>query len=296
MIPITEADIRQSFANLRRYDFGQSTEPLDRIDAYLRAAFVQAELRPTLEKELVAALDAGVPPGALKFVCQKLWSFGTDAASDALVRKLTDPDIHIVEAACYAIGQRPSRKADEGVRAALERAKGPAQIALIQLAGDRRDPGCVPILSKIATGPARAALDKIAGASQPDDGFVPLFNGRDLSDFVADTPVIWSGRNGVIMARSAGIRNNELLHTNKTYDNFTLQARVRAIDGAGHGGFLIRSQQVPESRLRDGLDPDVWHDPIDEVEDGAIALQLHAGKPMTVEFKDLRIKPMQGDK
>jgi hypothetical protein len=256
MVPITQADVRQAFANLRSYDFGQSTEPLDRIDAYLRAAFVQTELRLVLEKELIAALDAGVPPGALKFVCQKLWSSGTDTASAALVHKLTDRDIHVVEAACFAIGQRPSQKADEGLRAALARAEGMAQVALIQLAADRRDPGCVPILSKIATAPARLALAKIAAAAPPDDGFRPLFNGHDLSDFDVDTAGIWSVRNGVIIGRSPGLKYNEFLRTKQQYQDFTLHAGLRLIDGAGNSGFQFRSKAVPDSHEVEGYEAD----------------------------------------
>jgi hypothetical protein len=357
MIPITESDVRQAFTSLRSYDFGQSTEPLDRVDGYLGIAFMQTELRRVIEKELIEALDAGVPPGALKFVCQKLWSFGTVAASDALVRKLADRDVHVVEAACFAIGQRPSQIADEGLGAALARANGVAQVALIQLAGDRRAARCVPILAKIATEADRklsaaavTALGKIATADamaalsasargetaelallqaatslQPsearallrrletttssplvrrgaqcllaspvpsDEGFRPLFNGRDLSDFVVDTAAIWSVRNGVIIARSPGLKYNEFLRTREHYQDFTLHARLRLIDGAGNSGFQFRSKDVPGShevagyqadagerywgnlydesrrakilagpddRFLDALDPAIWH-------------------------------------
>ena len=314
MIPITEAEVRQAFADLRRYDFGQSTEPLDRVDAYLRAAFVQTELRPLLEKELIASLDAGVPPGALKFVCQKLWSFGTDAAVAALARKLTDRDGHVVEAACFAIGQRPSQKADLGLQAALAGSQGAARVALIQLAGDRRDAGCVPVLAKLAAsnGAAVAALGKIAtrdalaalsalhsetaelallqaaqslqpsGAREllrrldtstssvlvrrgarnllaqipDDDGFRPLFNGRDLSDFIVDTAGLWSVRHGVIIARSPGLKYNEFLRTKEHYQDFTLRASLRLIDGAGNSGFQFRSKDVPGSHECSGYQAD----------------------------------------
>lgn len=348
MIPITEANIRQAFASLRSYDFGQSTEPLERVDGYLRAAFMQVELRPVLEKELIAALEAGAPPGALKFVCQKLWGFGTDAACAALSRKLLDKDVHVVETACFAIGQRPSQKADASLRSALAGAEGKARVALIQLAGDRRDAGCVPILAKLAAGSdaAVAALGKIATheaiaalstlhsesaelallqaaqetqsrdllrrldaptssalvrrgarsllASVPpeDDGFRPLFNGRDLSDFIVDTAGVWSVRHGVIIARSPGLKYNEFLRTKEHYRDFTLHARLRLIDGAGNSGFQFRSKDVagshevsgyqadagerywgslydesrrkktlagPDDKFLDALDPAVWH-------------------------------------
>ena len=313
MIPITEAEVRQAFADLRRYDFGQSTEPLDRIDFDLRAAFTEAELRPVLEKELIAALDAGVPPGALKFACQKLWSFGSDAASAAVVRKLRDRDPRVVEAACFAIAQRPSQNADVGLRGALASAEGKAGAALIQLAGDRRDPACVPVLAKLAAS-SNAAVIALGKIATPDavtalsalrtenaqlallqaaqklqsrellhrldastssalvrrgarsllsslgppnaDGFRPLFNGRDLSDFVVDTAGVWTVRHGVIIARSPGLKYNEFLRTKEHYQDFTLHARLRLIDGAGNSGFQFRSKAVPGSHEVEGYQAD----------------------------------------
>ena len=385
MTRITQADLRQAFASLRRYDFGQSTEPLDRIDTYIRTAFAQPDLRPAIEKELIEALDAGVPQGAMKFVCQKLWSLGTDAASGTIGRKLAHRDVHVVEAACFAIAQRPSQKADEAIRTALVGAQGAAQIALIHLAGGRRDAGCVPALAKLAVSTdrtlavaAESALGKIASpdalaalsalrtesaglallqaaqelrarqkqfeardllrrldtasssilvrrgassllasAAAGDDGFRPLFNGRNLSDFVVDTASVWSVRNGVIIGRSPGLKYNEFLRTKEQYQDFTLHARLRMIDGVGNSGFQFRSKAVPDShevegyqadagqrfwgalydesrrkkilaapddRFLDALDPTIWHTYVVTAQGDHIRIELDGVR--TVDYRE----------
>src|SRR5262249_35691321 len=47
-------------------------------------------------------------------------------------------------------------------------------------------------------------------------GFVPVFNGRDLSGWEGESS-LWSARDGMLVGRSPGIKQNEFLATEKSY-------------------------------------------------------------------------------
>ena len=321
--------ITQSCAALRTYDFGRPTEALEEIDSYIRSSFGSADLRTILRRELIAVLDSDASLAGKQFACEKLWILGGEAAP-ALVKLLTSPDVHLTEAACYALRNTDSAAASTAIRAAMEDAHGPALIALIELAGDRQDAQSVQSLAAVTKGPdqgaaqaAVAALGKIATpdaivtltglASDPtdrlhlaavqallqsaqilasegqsgrasdvlhkisttaldarlrhgvqnllarlgqDDGFEPLFNGRDLSEWEIDTPGLWSVRNGVIIGRSPGLKYNDFLRSRKEYENFVLRARMRMIDGDGNSGIQFRTQRIPNSHELSGYQAD----------------------------------------
>ncbi len=179
-------------------------------------------------------------------------------------------------------------------------------------------------------------------------GFVPLFNGRDLTGWDGDT-ALWSARDGVLVGASPGLKRNEFLSTERTYGDFMLKLTFRLANGLGNSGVQFRSDQLPpnemigyqadigqnywgclydESRrkrvLQQGseaavksLKKDGWNsyevramgpnirlmlngknsvnytetDP--EIKtDGKIAVQVHAGGPMRIEFKDVYIQPL----
>jgi hypothetical protein len=87
-------------------------------------------------------------------------------------------------------------------------------------------------------------------------GFEPLFNGIDLSDFIVDTPGIWSLRNGVIIGKHSGLPYNEFLRTKKSYRNFILKARMRLFQDYGNTGIQFRSEPVPNSHEVKGYQAD----------------------------------------
>ncbi len=192
-----------------------------------------------------------------------------------------------------------------------------------------------------------------AAALQAQDGFEPLFNGKDLEEWIVDTPGLWRVENGVIIGVSKGLKYNDFLRTRRPYSNFVLQVSFRMIDpgGQGNSGIQFRSKAVEGSHEVAGYQADIgqkywgglydesrrkrvlveaspaalasvkkdgWNqyviaargnritldlngvrsvtyiedDP--EVEpDGFIALQLHSGPPMEVQFKDLRIRDLR---
>jgi hypothetical protein len=192
------------------------------------------------------------------------------------------------------------------------------------------------------------ALALTTGPIQKEDGFTPLFNGKDLAGWVTpDNKGLFSVENGEIVGRSKEkeLKKNEFLVTDKPYGDFVLKAKVkyasgnsgiqfrseRAADGAvagpqadianGYWGLLYEErrrgilEQYPKEKAEALIHKGDWNEfeitakgthviikingttVIDRTDEkfeksGIIALQLHAGPPMEIRFKDIEIKPL----
>jgi hypothetical protein len=90
-------------------------------------------------------------------------------------------------------------------------------------------------------GVAYAADDS---AALPEEGFRPLFNGKDLSGWEGDTK-LWLVEEGMLIGRSPGIKYNDFLATRQGYRDFVLRFQIRLIDGRGNSGMQFRSRRVP---------------------------------------------------
>ncbi len=81
-------------------------------------------------------------------------------------------------------------------------------------------------------------------AADEEQGFVPLFNGRDLTGWEGDAK-LWIVADGMLIGRSAGIKYNDFLTNAKTYRDFVLRLQVRLLENKGNSGVQFRSQRVP---------------------------------------------------
>jgi len=92
----------------------------------------------------------------------------------------------------------------------------------------------------------RAFLLTGAAAAFGQTGFRPLWNGRDLSDFVVDTKELWAVEDGMIAGKSPGIKYNEFLRTRKTYGDFHLRCEFKMTDptGKANSGIQFRSAET----------------------------------------------------
>jgi len=88
----------------------------------------------------------------------------------------------------------------------------------------------------------------VASAFGADDGFVALFNGKDLSGWEGD-PALWSVENGVVIGTNptpeAMAQNSFLIWRGGRVSDFELRATVRVI-GDNNSGIQYRSREVPE--------------------------------------------------
>ncbi len=228
----------------------------------------------------------------------------------------------------------------------------------------------------ITVGLLPALLGPVASArsaeAKPDDGFVSMFNGKDLTGWEG-SPGWWEVRDGVLFAESTLTkpcrRSHYLYWKDGEPANFEMRATYR-IGGAANSGIQFRSQRRPKwdtwgyqadvdtagrytgclyqhgrglvaqrgqrvridaegektitpigesDKLLQAVKPDNWNEYrilaegrkitlwingvlMCQVEDhqekfalarGIIALQMHAGPPMKVEFKNLRIRVLK---
>lgn len=187
-------------------------------------------------------------------------------------------------------------------------------------------------------------------AAFAQDGFLPLFNGKNLDEWIIDTPGLWRVQDGVIIGKSPGLKYNDFLRTKKHYRNFILKVTFRMTDetGKANSGVQFRSKPMEGSHEVIGYQADMgqqywgclydesrrkkilvqaspaalatlrkdgWNEytisargnrvtlelngvkSVEWVEEdpsieqsGFIALQLHGGPPLQMEFKNLKIK------
>ena len=110
------------FDQLAAYDFGDDTTALWLVERAVHTANPDE-----LFAHLNRILNSEASFAARQFACKMIWILGPDRAAPALEKLLASPDPHLVEAACYAIGNAPSAIADKLLAAA------PANLAITNL-------------------------------------------------------------------------------------------------------------------------------------------------------------------
>lgn len=130
--------VQQAVRSISAYDFGESTEALFTVDRLINESHGDARGRSWIEAELAALLGTRVSLAAKQEVCRRLWRIGTDASLGALEPLLADEDPRVVAAGCYAIGRRPSPRADDLLRAALRKAPAACREPIETLITERR--------------------------------------------------------------------------------------------------------------------------------------------------------------
>ncbi|MFN3322591.1 MAG: DUF1080 domain-containing protein [Bryobacteraceae bacterium] len=91
-----------------------------------------------------------------------------------------------------------------------------------------------------------------------EEGFVPLFNGRDLAGWDGD-PRIWKVENGEIIGSTEGVelKQNSFLISRRTYGDFILRLRVKLRNH--NSGIQFRSEALPDWVVR-GYQADMAED------------------------------------
>lgn len=96
---------------------------------------------------------------------------------------------------------------------------------------------------------ASAALAPSARAQHDDEGFTPLFNGKDLAGWVAPAiPDLFTVEDGEIVGRTQGdLAKNEFLVTDRPYGDFLLKAKVKIKNG--NSGIQFRSARADDGAV-----------------------------------------------
>jgi hypothetical protein len=192
-----------------------------------------------------------------------------------------------------------------------------------------------------------------AGVLAAQDGFVPLFNGKNLDGWEGAAG-LWSVENGVLVGSSDGrkIAQNTFLIYRKPFADFILRFDVKLRNGnsgmqfrstrlenfvvtgyqadvsdagdrsawgnfyeeKGRGRNVMKTPDEGWQKAKSVLRPGGWNSyevfaqgnrirltfngvvtidtTDDKARDGVIAIQLHMGDPMRVEYRNIRIKPL----
>jgi hypothetical protein len=96
---------------------------------------------------------------------------------------------------------------------------------------------------------ALAGLIAATAVAADDDGFKPLFNGKDLTGWI--TPAdksLFTAENGEIVGRTDGnLKKNEFLVVAKPYKDFVLKAKVKLRNG--NSGIQVRSKRADDGAV-----------------------------------------------
>ena len=91
------------------------------------------------------------------------------------------------------------------------------------------------------------------GNSDKDLGFVNLFNGKDLTNWVDvnTSPDTWSVKDGMIICSGHPIG---VMRSKKQYENFILVIEWRHMEAGGNSGIFLWSDAKPKGRLPKGME------------------------------------------
>ncbi|CAN5906269.1 hypothetical protein BH23PLA1_BH23PLA1_29960 [soil metagenome] len=96
-----------------------------------------------------------------------------------------------------------------------------------------------------------AALLNPAVAVAEDDGFRPLFNGKDFSGWIEpEDKDLFSVENGEIVGRTTSkdqLKKNEFLVTEEKFGDFVLKSQIKLING--NSGIQIRSNRAEDGAV-----------------------------------------------
>ena len=87
----------------------------------------------------------------------------------------------------------------------------------------------------------------------PQLGFVNLFNGKDLENWVDvnTSPKTWRVENGILICSGKPIG---VMRSKKKYENFVLVIEWKHMEAGGNSGIFLWSDAIPKGRLPKGME------------------------------------------
>jgi HEAT repeat protein len=138
--------LEETLKSVQAYDWGQSRTPLLEMDREIRKVQGHPELLAKLEIALLELLKSDAPPGAKRYVCQKLSLIGSEQSIPVLAALLTSDNADIAR---YALERIPGEAVNQALRDGLPKAEGKAKVGIIDSLGARKDAQAVAPLGKL---------------------------------------------------------------------------------------------------------------------------------------------------
>ncbi|MGA2134592.1 MAG: DUF1080 domain-containing protein [Bryobacteraceae bacterium] len=126
-------------------------------------------------------------------------------------------------------------------------------------------------------------------AACAQDGFVPLFNGKNLDGWDGD-PRIWSVRDGTIVGHTEGVTmtDNSFLISKQSYGNFVLRVEMKLRNH--NSGIQFRSERMPNWVVRgyqaDAAQDNYWGNIYEEKGRGTLVDGWKGKGEKAVKLKD----------
>jgi hypothetical protein len=97
-----------------------------------------------------------------------------------------------------------------------------------------------------------------APAADAEEGFVALFNGKDLTGWEGDEK-LWVVEDGQIAGKSPGIKHNDFLATKERFGDFVLKLRFKLVETSkgANSGVQFRTERVKGSHEVSGYQADL---------------------------------------
>lgn len=158
--PQHTAALEPVLAQMAKYQFGQSREPLAQLTTLVEESMASPSLTRKMEARLVEFLQSDATAAGKQAVSQQLSLIAGDVSVSVLSAMLAQAET--AEAARYALARIPGPKADEALRKGLDSTSGAARIGIINSLGQRQDAKAVPglrtLLLSSDSGIAAAAI------------------------------------------------------------------------------------------------------------------------------------------
>jgi hypothetical protein len=112
-----------------------------------------------------------------------------------------------------------------------------------------RLPALGAILAAVLAASVAGAADAPPLPAADKDGWIPLFNGKDLAGWDGD-PTIWSVADGCIVGKKEKVDTNTFLIYKRPFSDFTLEAKCLMIKGPGanNSGIQYRSKVIDPAK------------------------------------------------
>ncbi len=265
----TPAEAAEKVAAIAGYDRSQSRAPLTEIEELVRESKGNAELRKAIGDALAKVLASNATKDAKLFACRQLWLLGPKDALPVLKPMLLDNGA--VDMACYAIGQDPVPEAGQVLREALASAGGNAELAIVNLLGDRRDAEAVTALCSVAGGPrlpAACAAVRALGKIGTEAAAACLAESLASEEVTVRS----SAMDASLVCAEELIKSGKRAEGAAIYAELAKETYPAAVQKAAKLG-LNNARLGPPIVLFDGQNIDQWEGNMDlwRIENGAIA-------------------------
>lgn len=155
---ISTAELEAAVDAVGTYDFDRPRSKLVALERLINDTHGDPAARRHLETAMAELLGSKATVAAKQFLCKKLWIMGTDHSVPALSKLLDGSDPVLAEAACYALRTQDSAVAAAALRNALDRTRGVARVAIINVLGDKHDAAsATPLIALAAASDGLAA-------------------------------------------------------------------------------------------------------------------------------------------